>query len=972
VARAALVLAARGWPVFPCSPATKQPLTPKASAPGKKDGGLYRAVTDRDQVQAWWKDFPAAMIGLRTGAASGFWVLDLDAKKNTGDELLAAVTAFCGGHVAAPDPSRGELLPPPMVRTRSGGYHLYFAMPVDESGAVLRVGNRAKLFDKTDADLILRGVVDTRGDGGYVIAPPSVMRTGGRYTWIARDAKAPLQQAHPRLLDLVLRRGAFSRDAAASAPQLPKVAGPAANGETTATLSARAQAQVAPPAGRDSKARPSEGRRNPGESAEDYAERAYVETALRAEIDAVTALTAGRNNGLNEAACKIGGLIGAGGLTETMARQALEDAAHANGYVAKDGLESARATIMSGLQAGRQSPRDLSRVRSEARRRADARQGRSPSASARAASSSAPSRASSSAAPSRSVAAPSSPPRGVESALPDPPAGAENGERAGAGAPIQTSGGGGETAKKDGGGAPEVDNFALALEPCTDMGNAQRFMARHGWRFLHVREWGWLHYDGKRWSRDGAQGRLERAVQDTVWHIANEVDALEQRPEAQDIVRMERGKPVTRIQNLRDWAIKSQGVGHVSCIAGLALASLERQSGDFDKDLYAFNVQNGTLFFGRTAGKAGYRLRAHDPAHLITKISPATYDPDARCPRYDRFLGEVQPPPKDSDDLSMHRFLHQWAGLSLTGDTSEQKLVFLYGKGRNGKGVWVEAVAHVAGEYAQSTPIETFLDNGRPRRGGEASPELAELAGVRLLRTSEPKKGSKLDDGLIKLVTGGDEMRARFLNKDLFRLIPRFKLTMQGNYRPKIADNSESIWNRIQLVPFPVFFPADKRDPKLLDKLKAESAGVLNRLIEGLQDWMEGGLVPPAAVTEATDAYRSDSDPIGRFLEICTRPTINKRVQSSALHLLYVAWAKANGEFEYTAVSFSKTLSDRGLPKKKADTVWWLDMETIKVPSDFIDERGNPKSGEGVDFDDLPRPGAVAAAREMGVDYDDD
>ena len=119
---------------------------------------------------------------------------------------------------------------------------------------------------------------------------------------------------------------------------------------------------------------------------------------------------------------------------------------------------------------------------------------------------------------------------------------------------------------------------------------------------------------------------------------------------------------------------------------------------------------------------------------------------------------------------------------------------------------------------------------------------------------------------------------------------------------------------------------------------------------------MENGLVQPSAVTEATDAYRSDSDPIGRFLEVCTRPTLGKRVQSSALHALYVAWAKANGEFEYTAVAFSKTLSDRGLPKKKADTVWWLDMELTKGVADFVDGRGDP----------------IRGADSIGGGYDDD
>jgi putative DNA primase/helicase len=941
VVHSALALAARGWPVFPCRDTDKAPLTPASNPKGARNGGLYLATTDRAAVAAFWKQHPRAMIGLRTGVASGFWVLDLDPKQNTAEELLAAVTAFCGGSVAAADPETGETSLPPMVRTQSGGYHLYFALPLDEKGDAIPLGNRAGLFRKTDADPILHDVCETRGDGGYVIAPPSVMRNGNRYEWIARDGKTPPPQACARLLDLVLRRGEFDRSRMRDAEQgeLQPQSGEAPQG----SISERAQAGVMRPEAKNDRPAAKASTRLAGESVEDHAVRLYAEAALDGEIKILLGTTKGRNDALNVAAVRLGGLVGAGVLSESMVSSALEQAAHGNGYVQKDGLGSARATIQSGLEAGRHSPRDLSEVRATARRRADARNGRS------------------SAAPSHSA---SDPPQAVSPGLPEAP---ENENRAGAGA-AKEPGGGGQGGAGGDGDDPRLD-FELSLEPATDMGNANRFIRRHGRRFRHVREWGWLWYDGKRWSREGAQGRLERAVQDTVRAIADEIEALEVRPEAQDTVRLVRGKAQSRILRLREWVLDSQSAGHVACIPGLALAELERRAKDFDRDLMTFNVQNGTLVFERVDGRPKARLRPHDPQDLITKISPVSYDPKAVCPRYDTFLIEVQPPPAGADDdLSMHRFLHQWAGLSLTGDTSEQKLVFLYGKGRNGKGVWVEAVAHVAGEYSQSTPIETFLDSGRSRRGGEASPELAELSGVRLLRTSEPKKGAKLDDGLIKLVTGGDAMRARFLNKDLFEIIPRFKLTMQGNYRPKISDNSESIWNRIQLVPFPVFFKKEDRDPKLLDKLKAEGSGVLNRLIEGLLDWMENGLLQPESVREATESYRSDSDPVGRFLEICTAPVIGKRVQSSALHALYCAWAKANGEFEYPAPSFTKVLLDRGLPKKKADVIWWLDIEQTKQVHDFIDDRGQPKRGA----DSQPIADVEIITSGMGVEYDDD
>ena len=147
------------------------------------------------------------------------------------------------------------------------------------------------------------------------------------------------------------------------------------------------------------------------------------------------------------------------------------------------------------------------------------------------------------------------------------------------------------------------------------------------------------------------------------------------------------------------------------------------------------------------------------------------------------------------------------------------------------------------------------------RRGGEPTPDLAMLAGVRFLRTSEPERGAKLSETLIKLITGGDAMQVRHLNRDFFELRPQFKLTMSGNYRPEIRGADEGIWRRGDLVPWTVTVPLEKRDLRLGAKLRAEASGILNRLLDGLRDWIDNGLTLPDQVTAATASYRSDSNP---------------------------------------------------------------------------------------------------------------
>lgn len=183
------------------------------------------------------------------------------------------------------------------------------------------------------------------------------------------------------------------------------------------------------------------------------------------------------------------------------------------------------------------------------------------------------------------------------------------------------------------------------------------------------------------------------------------------------------------------------------------------------------------------------------------------------------------------------------------------------------------------------------------------------------------------------------------MHKDFFSFTPQAKLTMQGNYRPKITGVDEGIWNRLVLVPWGVYLPPEKRDPKLIDKLKGEASGILNRMLDGLCSWLDHGLQIPDEVTAATADYRSDSDPLGRFLDACTRQMIGKRVQAADMHAVFCAWAKANGETVWSAKGLGAALRERGVAARKAGNVFWLDIELTKGVSDFVDGSGEPWHG---------------------------
>jgi putative DNA primase/helicase len=413
-------------------------------------------------------------------------------------------------------------------------------------------------------------------------------------------------------------------------------------------------------------------------------------------------------------------------------------------------------------------------------------------------------------------------------------------------------------------------------------------------------------------------------------------------------------EPVYLSDLLSRWGRTSEANSKIVVIAKNAAAYLYVETSELDADPFKINVANGTLvvrrkftdadgLFADWAAHGDYiRFKQHDPADLITKISPVLFDPAADCPRYDQFLAEVQEKPEN------RRFLHQWKGLSLTGDTSEQRLCVFWGKGKNGKSVFEDTTAFVGGDYSESVPVETFLAEGRGRNAGQATPDLAILPGVRMLRTSEPKQNAQLDEALIKLATGGEPIIARHLNRDYFKFYPQFKLTISGNNRPNIKGADDGIWRRMILVPWLYTVPAEKRDPRLVEKLKAEGSGILNRLLDGLCDWLEHGLMLPEDIDRATKEYRRDSDPLGRFLDACVVVAPGERVQSSELHKIFNAWGKVNGATEWSNKGFTAAMTERGFKKKQSDVMWWLDIKVVHTVDDFVESDGKPRrSGSG-------------------------
>lgn len=402
----------------------------------------------------------------------------------------------------------------------------------------------------------------------------------------------------------------------------------------------------------------------------------------------------------------------------------------------------------------------------------------------------------------------------------------------------------------------------------SDAGNGERIAADHGADLRYVAAWkGWLAWDGRRWQRDDT-GRVSALAQRTMRARVEDFASL-----LADASKDERPKLLRAVK----FALGSESEPRLRAALVLAQPRLAARPGDFDRDPWLLNVENGTIDL-RTG-----RLRPHRRTDSITRLAPVTFDAAAQCPRWLDFLGRVM-----GGDEALIAFLRRLVGYIMTGTTDEQVIVLFFGGGANGKSTFVEIVRTLLGTYAQTSPFSTFLaaerDHG-PRN------DLARMAGSRLVVAVETREGRRLDETLVKTLTGGDTVTARYLYGEHFEFRPTFKLVLVANSRPVITGTDHAIWRRVRLVPWTVTISDGERDPRLGEKLRAELPGILNWALRGCLEWQSDGLGAAETVAAATAAYRAESDEAGRFLDEACAFDAQTWTPSAALRDAFAAWS---------------------------------------------------------------------------------
>lgn len=331
---------------------------------------------------------------------------------------------------------------------------------------------------------------------------------------------------------------------------------------------------------------------------------------------------------------------------------------------------------------------------------------------------------------------------------------------------------------------------------------------------------------------------------------------------------------------------------------------------EFDKDPMIFNCQNCTL------NLKTFRRHNHRPDDFLSKISNVVHDTAARCDRWGTFITEIM-----QNDDEKAKFLQKALGYALTGDTSSECFFILYGATtRNGKGVTMETMRHLMGDYGRGAQPETIAQKTNPNSSAP-SEDIARLKGVRFVNMSEPDKGLRLNAALVKQVTGGDVVTARFLHQNSFDFIPEFKLFINTNFLPRVTDDTVFASGRVKLIPFERHFQPHEQDPglKTFFKEPVNVSGIFNWIIAGLKLMQSEGLKQPDAVTNATAQYRDDSDMVGQFVKDCLVAVHNKSTLLKDVHTEFIAWCDDNGiKYPMASKGLADELRRRGITVERA------------------------------------------------------
>ncbi len=314
----------------------------------------------------------------------------------------------------------------------------------------------------------------------------------------------------------------------------------------------------------------------------------------------------------------------------------------------------------------------------------------------------------------------------------------------------------------------------------------------------------------------------------------------------------------------------------------------------FNTNRNYINLKNGILKIDNR------KLYKHTPKLRSTIQLPFSYDPEAKCPRFKRFLIDLF-----LGDDEIITVVQELFGYCLSADMEAQKFFILHGGGGNGKSVFCDILRCLVGEEnCSALPIKELSQKF----------SLADIDGKLLNISGENEKdrGKVYNSQQIKAITGGDVLKAERKHKDVFSLKPVCKLVFAANNLPLFNDDSYGFLRRIMVIPFEATFRKEDgtADVHLLEKLKKELPGIFNFALDGLMRLRSNDykFSHSEKIDKCSFMYGRNMNPYVDFVQnnIMITGDSDDLVRKSDISEAFMQWAKDNGKSELYGISPQK------------------------------------------------------------------